>query len=295
MAEKSPRVPDPKRELIAPEPALPAAPASLSAQAQQKERVWFAVLVFSALILGAGLLLLAPAGFWSKLSAIGYSVCHQIPERSFFAHEHQFPLCARCTGMYLGALLSLLFHFLRGRQREFPPPAVLLVLGLLFLAFALDGLNSSAQFFFPQSTLYRTTNLIRLITGFGAGICIGTVLGSLFTQSIWSDTEPGAALESFPRLLGLLGAAALLGWAVYSGPDWLKMPLAVLSALAVPTVLTLAYTVLAVMLLNRANQHKHWRELRVPLALGLCAALAQILLMDAVRLLLTGSWAAVNL
>ena len=291
MAEESPRLPEPDRQL---KPANSAQPAA-SASVPKKERVWFLALGFSAVLLGAGLYLLAPQGFWPRLSAIGYAVCHQIPERSFFAHTHQFPLCARCTGMYLGALLSLFFHLLRGRQRKFAPPALLVILGLLFLAFALDGLNSFAQAAIPLSTPYQTTNLLRLITGFGAGICIGAVLAPVFNQSVWSNSKPGAALESLPHLLGLLGAAALLGWAVYSGPEWLKAVLAVLSALAVPLVLTLAYTVLGVMLLGRANQYKNWRELRVPLALGLCAALAQILLLDILRLLLTGTWAALKL
>lgn len=295
MAEESPRLPDPDRELIPAAAAQTAAPEGKPARSPRKERVWFAILVLTALMLGAALFFLAPQDFWSKLSAIGYSVCHQIPERSFFAHTHQFPLCARCTGMYLGALLSLLFHFFRGRQSEFPPPALLAVLALVFLAFAFDGLNSFAQAFIPLTAPYQTTNLIRLITGFGTGICIGAVLGPVFNQSVWSDAQPGAALDSFPRLLGLVGAATLLGWAVYAGPDWLKAPLAVLSALAVVFVLTLAYTVLAVMLLGRANQHKSWWELRLPLAVGLCTALAQILLLDVLRLLLTGTWAPLNL
>lgn len=289
MAEESPRLPDPDGKLT------PADPARKAASSPRKERVWFAVLVFTAVLLGAALYILAPQGFWAKLSAIGYSVCHQIPERSFSTHTHQFPLCSRCTGMYLGALLSLLFHFFRGRQSKFPPPALLAVLAAVFLAFALDGLNSFAQAFFPLTTFYQTTNLIRLITGFGAGICIGAVLGPVFNQSVWSDNEPSAALDSFPRLLGLVAACALLGWAVYAGPDWLKAPLAVLAALTIVLVLTLAYTVLAVMLLNRANRYESWRDLRLPLAVGLCAALAQILLLDVLRLLLTGTWAALTL
>lgn len=34
--------------------------------------------------------------------------CHQIPERSFFIRGYQFPLCARCTGITVGYLLSVL-------------------------------------------------------------------------------------------------------------------------------------------------------------------------------------------
>jgi uncharacterized membrane protein len=34
---------------------------------------------------------------------IGHFICHQRSERSFFFHGHQFAVCARCTGIYLGA------------------------------------------------------------------------------------------------------------------------------------------------------------------------------------------------
>ena len=30
-------------------------------------------------------------------------VCHQIPARSFFTRGQQWPVCARCSGLYLGA------------------------------------------------------------------------------------------------------------------------------------------------------------------------------------------------
>lgn len=40
--------------------------------------------------------------------AIGGLICHQRPERSFFWGAHQFPVCARCTGLYLSAATGLL-------------------------------------------------------------------------------------------------------------------------------------------------------------------------------------------
>ena len=38
----------------------------------------------------------------------GSFVCHQIPERSFHLSGVQFPVCARCTGLYLGAAIGAL-------------------------------------------------------------------------------------------------------------------------------------------------------------------------------------------
>jgi uncharacterized membrane protein len=34
-------------------------------------------------------------------------ICHQRPERSFFVHGVQLPVCARCTGLYVGAALAV--------------------------------------------------------------------------------------------------------------------------------------------------------------------------------------------
>jgi uncharacterized membrane protein len=37
---------------------------------------------------------------------IGHLVCHQLPERSFHLAALPLPVCARCTGIYLGAALA---------------------------------------------------------------------------------------------------------------------------------------------------------------------------------------------
>jgi hypothetical protein len=45
-----------------------------------------------------------PLGF--ALYDIGRFICHQRPERSFFLWAVQMPVCARCTGIYVGAALA---------------------------------------------------------------------------------------------------------------------------------------------------------------------------------------------
>lgn len=37
----------------------------------------------------------------------GSLVCHQLPDRSFHLSGIQFPVCARCTGLYLGAAVGM--------------------------------------------------------------------------------------------------------------------------------------------------------------------------------------------
>ena len=38
----------------------------------------------------------------------GSFVCHQLPDRSFHVSGIQLPVCARCTGLYLGAAAGML-------------------------------------------------------------------------------------------------------------------------------------------------------------------------------------------
>lgn len=38
---------------------------------------------------------------------IGSLICHQLPQRSFHLAGAQLPVCARCTGLYLGAAIGV--------------------------------------------------------------------------------------------------------------------------------------------------------------------------------------------
>ena len=61
-----------------------------------------------------------PSGWMGKLQAIGYSVCHQIPSHSFKIGSMTFPLCSRCTGMYLGVCIGVGVLFTQGKKSGFP-------------------------------------------------------------------------------------------------------------------------------------------------------------------------------
>jgi uncharacterized membrane protein len=49
--------------------------------------------------------------------AVGSRVCHQRPERSFHTGSVQWPVCARCSGVYVGAAVGVWFGF-AGRLRR---------------------------------------------------------------------------------------------------------------------------------------------------------------------------------
>lgn len=48
--------------------------------------------------------------FWIFLMNLG-ALCHQRADRSFFYKDYQFPICARCTGVFIGYVLALIYSF----------------------------------------------------------------------------------------------------------------------------------------------------------------------------------------
>src|SRR4051812_3618485 len=51
----------------------------------------------------------APSSIYALAAGVygvGHFVCHQLPARSFHLWGAQLPVCARCTGIYLGAAVA---------------------------------------------------------------------------------------------------------------------------------------------------------------------------------------------
>ncbi len=257
---------------------LPAAQPELSRPnpVRRSDRAWTWGLIAALAALATFFFIHTPPGFWNKLMAVGSAVCHQDPAHSFLVYGRQMPLCARCTGMYLGALLSLAFHFLQGKQGSLPPHKMVIPLGLLFFAFAVDGLNSWAASLGTGWKFYETTNLTRLVTGTGAGLVIGAVLAPIFNQTAWASWIKASALPNGKKLAVQLAAAAVIILAVYASPQALRYPAAILSVLGVLVVLCLAYTTLALIILKRENIANSLRDLLLPLLVGILTASLQI-------------------
>ena len=96
--------------------------------------------------------------------------CHQLPERSFFYKNNQYPVCARCTGVAVGQLFGIittaiillfLIQYIRIKY-------------LIYLTILLStpmGIDWSVQYFFQ----IISTNKRRLISGILCGIGFGAL------------------------------------------------------------------------------------------------------------------------
>jgi uncharacterized membrane protein len=253
----------------------------------------------AALLVFLGFLVIAPPGLLGKADALGYAVCHRIDARSFHIGTRQFPLCARCSGMYLGALLGLVFLTLTVPKRAGMPSKGLFVpLGLLVIAFGVDGVNSyftlmreiGTPLFSSLPTLYEPNNTLRLLTGTGMGLVIAMVLFPAFNQTLWSDWDPRPALSSWRALGILLALALLLDLLMFSESPVVLFPLAIHSAMTVPLLLGMVYSLFAVMALRKDNTYQRLSQAWLPLTAGFTIAMLQIVLFDILRLTLTGTW-----
>lgn len=148
----------------------------------------------------------------TTLHWLGFGLCHQLPERSFFGGGLQVPVCARDTGIYVGFVLSLAVMALldRGRRRTDLPAWPLLVLGGAMVAvMGWDGITSYAG-------LRSTTNDIRLATGLMTGWALPLVVAPLVNSQLWARSSAGRVLEGWREtalwLVGLLLSFALVRW-----------------------------------------------------------------------------------
>jgi len=247
------------------------------------------------LLAGSGALILTwliytPAGLLGKADAIGYAICHRIASRSFFIGDRQMPLCARCTGMYLGAMVGLLYQMRLGRRGGMPPTKIAIVLGVFFVAFGIDGVNSYLHFFPNAPTLYEPQNWLRLVTGTGLGIGMACVLLPVFNQTVWKDWSGERLLSSWRHFGAILALAALVDLAVLTENPLLDYPLALLGPITVVVLLAMIYTIVWLMLAKRENSFLGVKELSWAFWGGVTTAMLQIAIMDIARFMLTGTW-----
>jgi uncharacterized membrane protein len=255
-----------------------------------------------SIFLVAGLVLFiwlldTPAGILGKADAVGYAVCHRIDIRSFHIGIRQLPLCARCTGQYMGAFLGLWFQGWFAKKRSgFPPKRVIVILGFLFLAYAVDGLNSYLYLppflkVFPGMLhLYEPSNVLRLFTGTGMGLIIALLLYPAFVGSIYSNPNTKPALGDVKSLLILVGIGVLVDLHILTGSKYILYPAAILSAGGVILLLIMAYTVVVLRVLHKENQFTRLSQITLPITIGFTIVIAQIAMFDLIRFIITGSW-----
>ena len=129
--------------------------------------LWFAATLFMLAWMGA--VIGAPVAEEYGHSFISFAIyrvfsnlCHQMPERSFHIFEHQFAVCARCTGIYAGLTLGFLVYPLFRSLRNAESPARIWLL--------LAPVPTGIDFMLGFLNIWNNTHYSRLLTGAVLGI-----------------------------------------------------------------------------------------------------------------------------
>ncbi len=255
----------------------------------------------AALIAIAAYIYLTPPGLLGKADAVGYAICHRIDARSFHVHDRQLPMCARDTGTFTSAFVSMIYLSIIGAKRGgMPAKKIAAVLIGLFLIWAFDGSNSYLYLIketYPGAlanipNVYVPTNTLRLLTGSGMGMGMATALFAAFNQTTWKDVDMRPALGTW-RDLGLLAAIILVvDLLVLSESLLVLYPVAYLSVFGVLMLLTLIFSVVWMMIMKLDNTFTAPKELWISLLAGFTLALIMILGIDLLRYGFTGTWGA---
>jgi uncharacterized membrane protein len=105
----------------------------------------------------------------SNLNLLTRFICHRIPERTFNIRGHYFPVCARCTGFYIGAFSYFIFVYFFYVQYT----ASLIILAILMvIPTFLDGFT---QFLGSR----ESSNMLRLLTGLVGGVGLAILVKAI--------------------------------------------------------------------------------------------------------------------
>lgn len=257
------------------------------------------LVILAALLVFMGWMLSTPPGLLGKADAVGCAVCHRIEARSFHIGSRQLPLCARCSGMYLGAMLGLTYQIIFAHKRSGVPHwSVIIPLALFVVAFGIDGTNSYLYLiketypgaFTRLPNLYVPDNTLRLLTGSGMGLGIAGMLFPAFNQTVWMDADQRPVFADLKPFVPLFGLTLALDLLVLTESPIVLYPAAFISAGGVLVLLTMVYAMVWVMLMQQENYFTRYSQLWLALAAGFTLAMLQIAVIDALRFWLTGSW-----
>ncbi len=202
---------------------------------------------------------------------------HPDSTHSFFLGYEQSVQCARNSGIYIGAFLTLPWAWLTGRGRAsgFPPIRLGLVLALCFGLMVVDGINSLvADLGFPAA--YPPSTALRLGTGLLAGTAAGWYFLPVVNGLLWRQTDERPVIRGALWLVALLGIECGLLLAILLDVAWLAVPVAALTSVASVTLFGSVNLLLLVLILRSDNRYGSVRELVRPAVVAACAALVQL-------------------
>ena len=121
---------------------------------------------------------------------------------------------------------------------------------------------------------------------------MGSVLFAAFNQTTWKKQDTRPALGTWRELGLLVGIIFLVDLLILSESLFILYPVSIISVLGVITLLTLIFSVVWVMIMKTELSFNTLKEMWIALSAGLTLALIMLLVIDLLRLRMTGTWGA---
>lgn len=139
------------------------------------------------------------------LKYIGSFVCHQMAEKTFQVGGQFLPLCARCTGIYSGFLLGIIYQIVtRTRKRDQLPSWKILTTSVIFIILLI--IESPISHFGWE----RGDNYLRLLLGLLCGLSISILSLPLFNRFLRRNTFDKSIITGWFMYLSMLLTLAFL-------------------------------------------------------------------------------------
>ena len=204
-----------------------------------------------------------------KMIVVMQGLCAQ--EHNIILGGIQFPICARCSGIYISFVITLVYAALRGRGRAARLPSWYItgLLGGFVAVMAIDGINST----FDQigiTLLYPPHNTLRVLSGIGLGVAMAVFVQIVFNQAMRRDVD-----EHLPPLRDWrdLGAVLVLNFlvmtAIFGNLHFLAWPLAGLAFFGMLFVLFIVNLMLISLVIGYGGTISRLPDLAFPALLAL--------------------------
>lgn len=208
----------------------------------------------------------------SILRWLGYGLCHQLAERSFFGGGLQVPVCARDTGIYVGFVIGLIaLHVGHRRKRpsELPPWPSMVLIGAFLGMMVFDGVTSYAG-------MRSTTNDLRLLTGLTAGFALSALTLPLINSQLWRRSDRDRVLGTPHAVASFILALPVAFVSIrYGGPL-----LGVVYALVVTATIVVTFTsvnlVIVCLVPYFERRAESWRDMFAPVTIAALLTFAEL-------------------
>lgn len=263
-----------------------------SRQAQKAtaaEQPWLWAFVGLGVTLLLGLFFVPIHGLDYRLQMIVHGVCAQ--QHYLYEGSLRLPLCARNTGIYAGALGTVLFLMVRGKGRAagLPPIGVTLLLLLSAMAMAIDGTNS-LLLDIGRYNLYTPHNELRVITGLLMGTTIGVFVTLLFNLALRREPRTDQRILSGGlEYVALLLVCACVYLILFFGPPFLYYPVALFSVAGIVGVLFVANMFVVAMIGGLEGRVSRLQQLAQPATIGLVLTVIELTVLASLRMWLEHS------